>query len=1745
MPAPRLLLNPITSNFMRIKFITQTANSIIMLGMLAALSVFTANTSRAQYANAIGAKFAFGTGYEGGALSPGPFDPAGVFLQTNWNSLVTVTANNWANFPNGFIFSNLADSLHANSGAALQITGVANGWESGTPASPPSPNYKLLRDCLELNRNGQTFWTGTNTYTFTNLPVPGSGTYDVYVYINSQDSGQELALQCNGTTYYQGTLQNSDPVTFSQGNNTTSGTWPTCNYVLFSGVAPSSGTITVLALEQPTVANTGGDAGVAGIQLIPTGTVQQNNFLAFSQQPAGQNVNNGSTATFNALAVGTGSITYQWYEITANGSATNTLASTTTSYTTPTLSLSDNGESYFVVANNGSSSMTSSIVQLTVNQITAWAVDAGGSWGNSANWLNSIIASGSGTVALFTNAITANRTVTLDANYTIGTAQFGTNGATSTQPGWTINPGSPPGTLTLEIPDPVSVTPGGGSDTVVNAGVITVAGNQTVTINAPLAGTNGLYVSGGGTLVLAGGNTNSTFSGPTILGVGNSDITTLQIGNGGASGSLDLNPANNIYIAGAAHLIFNRSDTIAVSNVFNGQPAKEANVIVNSGTVILAPQANQSPWLGAVVNSGGTLVLNCPSNGVVGSVNAINNNSGSVNITNGTPRTVAQGNSGNTSLAINSGGTVQLTGQGGYGVNIATGVGVLNNGIFDLGGDVVQIRSIAGAGIVTNSGATLAILRLNSAPIATFPWGGNIVDGASAQTKVWVSGSNQAFTNANSYTGDTLISGGSLTLSNSATVGSANVYIAGGNLTNWAASAFPNANATIYVGSGRRLEAGPNVPYSLNSGLALGSGQTLVVTNTGIVESNLTAAAGSTVIVGGTGVAGTMTENGTLTLNGDANNFDLATATTEGGGVNDEIVVNGNLTLSGNITFNINPLASVINGSVYKLIKYSGTLNNTATFTVVPSTISGLTLSVDTTVNPGYVSLDVTGPPSAPVITASSATNVAAFVGFPTTLSVTASGVPTPQYQWYGGPNGSGTLISGATASSYTFTPAVPAATNYYCHVYNNQGSTNGNFAVTVYGSLPISAQFALATSYQGGSLYLAPTDSAGVVAMSNWNVLGPITPSTATAAGLTYNNLVASNGVPTPAALTVLNVQDGWIQSGNAITASSPANARFMNTFWKVNPGHTPATNIMYLIFTNLPTDNYDVYLYLMQNYPDGAAQGYIYSQGQTNYVALYGEFNSDTFVTGTNTTGIGTYPTVNYTYLGRLSTGTTNGFTVTTVYTTGADGLGVPGIQIVPSDPTPAFVQQPLSTSISAGTIFTNTVQARGKGTLFYQWYQISGGVTNALSNAGHISGATTNSLVLNPSQGTDNGGYFVVVTNAYGSATSSVATLTVYTVPVITLQSSSDVTVYVGQSPKFFVTAVGPLPLYYQWKTNAVAATGATNSTLTLNNAQPGNNGETFVCVVTNSYGSATTSVATLTVVAAPTDAYAVAVLNNNPMAYFRLDETPDDAAGNNGKIAHDYAGGNNGVYSNTVLNVAGFPYGPPLPANTDPAAQFGTFATHNSYAGSIPLDFAVPTNQNAAFSVETWVYGQGPQPNAGFVSKGYGAGGEQFCLSASAGGNNFTFFVRDVSGAVHQVITGNTPFAVQGWYHLVGVCDEPNGLVHLYVNGLEVGTGAAITPGSGLLSSPLSVAIGARPSIAGTNYDTQLVGTLDEVAIYNYALSSNQVAAHYYSSGIPPTITLQPLATLAPSYTTNALEGQTVTMTGAAVGSPPRR
>ena len=207
------------------------------------------------------------------------------------------------------------------------------------------------------------------------------------------------------------------------------------------------------------------------------------------------------------------------------------------------------------------------------------------------------------------------------------------------------------------------------------------------------------------------------------------------------------------------------------------------------------------------------------------------------------------------------------------------------------------------------------------------------------------------------------------------------------------------------------------------------------------------------------------------------------------------------------------------------------------------------------------------------------------------------------------------------------------------------------------------------------------------------------------------------------------------------------------------------------------------------------------------------------------------------------------------------------------------------PSNTTNSAGTTVTFTLTGGvGYPAASNFWYKISGGTTNLISSA------TAPSLTLSNVSTADTASYFAILTNASGSATSSVASLTVVSAPSISGILPSSVTVNAGQTVTFTLTATtgNPVASNFWYKivdttTNLIPS--ATATTLTLSNVLGGDTASYFA-ILTNASGRATSSVVTLTVTgdpgiaAQPANAYGlldgtvqftVTVIGTGPLSY----------------------------------------------------------------------------------------------------------------------------------------------------------------------------------------------------------------------------------------------------------------------------------
>ncbi|MGD0260191.1 MAG: LamG-like jellyroll fold domain-containing protein [Verrucomicrobiota bacterium] len=738
-------------------------------------------------------------------------------------------------------------------------------------------------------------------------------------------------------------------------------------------------------------------------------------------------------------------------------------------------------------------------------------------------------------------------------------------------------------------------------------------------------------------------------------------------------------------------------------------------------------------------------------------------------------------------------------------------------------------------------------------------------------------------------------------------------------------------------------------------------------------------------------------------------------------------------------------------------------------------------------------------------------TNITVAQGYTATFYSPAIGVPPISYQWYS----NGVAVAGATSS--TFSETAQMANNgdtYSCFVSNYVCSTantaSNSATLTVLPNVAPSTQQFLHGFWPSLDNNTGTGQGGGQFTVGNNNVtvtyLGYYAwPANTTVTGNTTNCTLAVNhhiGIYTANSSTLLT----------NVVIPAGVNPVINGYMWQ--PLNPP------FVLTNKTT-----YMLMAEQVANVDPEGDTYSLPDLNSAI------ASTCWACYSGNAWGTSPGVYGQYGGQMYSGPNLAILET----------GNPAVFILP-----ATIAQVANTAASLSATLD------GQPPLTLQWYQ----------NGAPLAGQTNLTLSFPSLAPTNAGSYYAVVTNASLSlsATSAVSTVTVYTSPVILGVSpqtyGNTITLFRGAQAGFALTSVtGFSPFYYQWYTNGVPDVSGTSTNYSVTNVQAGLT--SCACVVTNSAGSATNTW-TLSVIAAPTNPYPAAVLHDNPLGYWRLNES-DNGSGNNGAIANDYWGGNFGIYSNTILIQTNYSRGlaagygnPSLATDTnETSAEFGYYpiynasgaGTSNCFVGNIQgINFAAPTNTSGAFSIEAWAKGDAAQyfGAAGIVAKG-AWGAEQFTLDiggATNGSGTYAYrFTYRIGGSGSPFyLTSNTNLTDGNWHHLVGVLNEPQSNACFYVDGIQV-VSDSCSPCNGVLNTSVPVSIGSRQTTGSTVYGQTFMGDINDVAIYNYPLTSTQVVTHYLAAGIVPRITLQPPAVSA----TN--EGTTLTIPAQAIGTLP--
>ena len=237
--------------------------------------------------------------------------------------------------------------------------------------------------------------------------------------------------------------------------------------------------------------------------------------------------------------------------------------------------------------------------------------------------------------------------------------------------------------------------------------------------------------------------------------------------------------------------------------------------------------------------------------------------------------------------------------------------------------------------------------------------------------------------------------------------------------------------------------------------------------------------------------------------------------------------------------------------------------------------------------------------------------------------------------------------------------------------------------------------------------------------------------------------------------------------------------------------------------------------------------------------------------------------------------------------------------------------------------------------------------------------------------------------------------------------------------------------------------------------------------------------------------------------DPVLWFRFDEgvgaeTVESVSRAVSPIAGPQALWKKGV-SGTALEFDGYHSVVVLPTDKGPVRSGGSLTVEGWFAlGAYPWDWAPIVQQGD--------------------NKGYFLGVDS---------HGYPGFMAEVGGKWQQLTVPSAPpytdanhLALFTWYHVAGVYDQPQGTMRLYVNGREVARTPVGT--GGLETVQAKVRIGKadilRKPTEGT-HDTKpsefgLDGLIDEVRIYDKALSAAQVSGSFDALNPGPAIVAAP-------------------------------
>ena len=340
-----------------------------------------------------------------------------------------------------------------------------------------------------------------------------------------------------------------------------------------------------------------------------------------------------------------------------------------------------------------------------------------------------------------------------------------------------------------------------------------------------------------------------------------------------------------------------------------------------------------------------------------------------------------------------------------------------------------------------------------------------------------------------------------------------------------------------------------------------------------------------------------------------------------------------------------------------------------------------------------------------------------------------------------------------------------------------------------------------------------------------------------------------------------------------------------------------------------------------------------------------------------------------------------------------------------------------------------------------------------------------------------------------------TNSIQTPVPQFAPAISLSPVGATNLLVGDNWTFGAGAYGSRPMTYQWNKDGAPVAGATSLALVLTGLAATDSGA-YTLVVTNAAGSATSAVATLTVrtPAAPN-------ITNGLISYWPLDtiigsKTPDLVSG----------------YDMTVVNMT--TAGNIFPGKFGNAFSF-TNATHTILQRVDNPGEDLPITGKPDFTVSMWVNGDPAQADRRVFSEGSTANNNPlFNLGTDHLGTRGVLdnYIRNNSGTVNGDHHYSAGIAFDDTWHNIAYTQRQLGVNEVgawYIDGVL----DPVVPGP---IAPLTLNTTTIGGILRSSPSSWFQGFIDEVAVWNRALSPDELAILQTTPITNPPTRLLPLA-----------------------------